>query len=660
MPYNYSVIKKSFLLTTTMTILFYLLFMHPSLEAAEHKNQILLLHSYHQGYKWTDNITEGVLSVLKDKADLRIEYMDTKRYLGIGGVDSEEYLNLLDRILGVKHREAAYDLIITADNLAFDFFLTFGRKTFPDVPIVFCGVNNLDLRELARDSNITGVNEAADIASSFAMIREVFPERKDLICITDISTTGEILRLELELEAYHNRDGYDSIKILQNLSMEELEKTLTVLDGDRSVVFYTFFFWDRDGNFFEYDEGARRVSRAAEKVGIPVVGAWDFAMGEGIMGGHLVSGFEQGRIAAEKALETLEAGSAGLVDIVQKSPHLNVFDFTKLKQFDLSLGDLPTDYILINQPQSLFYTHRNEIVALLAFIILLIFLIILLNRSNRLLDRKVEEKTRSLRMAQKQLIVQERQAAIGSLMAGMAHEINTPLGIAITSSSHLDRKLRLTKQKLENETLTREDLDSGLADFHEGLDLTLGNLKRAASLVDNFKTIADDENLQTVVVFNLKEYMRDLIEAYERSFAENDIRIVLKGEEITIRSRQDYFFRILTNILLNSKDHAFPMEMPEEKIIRITIRTDDSDSDFAVIEYEDTGVGISPEIREVLFEPFTTTGRHSGKIGLGLHKVYKLVTEKLEGTIENPADHLNSPMKGVHFLIRFPKVTAKG
>ncbi len=651
-----------------------------SQERENRKPQILLLHSYHQGYKWTDDITRGVLSILGEQADIRIEYMDTKRYMGTGGISPETYLDLLDKILKAKHDESAYSLIITADNYAFDFFNLYGRKTFPDIPVVFCGVNYLDPSLPAQDPNMTGVNENPDIAGSFSMIRKIFPDRKNLVCITDISSTGQIMYRELKAGSNIFRDRFDSITILQDIAIQDLEKTLDALD-DSSVVFFTYFFHDSIGNFLEYDESTRRISEAADEV--PVVGTWDFSLGEGIIGGHLVSGFEQGRMAAEQAVKALKAGDAGKVKIIWETPHTDVFDYNKLLEFNISQKRLPAGYTLINQPDTIFYTYKTELLGILVFIIILILMIALLQQTNLklhstqkilreerdMLDRRVEERTMELaeindslkttlgrlHRTQNQLINQERQAAIGSLLSGMAHEINTPLGIAITSSTHVAHKMQNVEQDLADDSLTQEELEECLQNFDEGMALTIDNLKRAASLVDNFKTISGSGDQLILSEFNLYDYIEELIGTYRKNFSEDRITIRLSGDHLSVSSSKAIFYGILTNILMNSREHAFPREMVEDKIITITLSSDPDNDRIGLIEYRDNGVGISTEMLEVLFEPFTTTDRYSGKIGLGLHKVYKLVTEKLGGTIEC-TDCQNG---GAEFLISFPKQTER-
>ena len=651
----------------SLIILCLLLLASPLLSSDE-KPLILLLHSYHQGYKWTEDLTAGALSILRDRADVQIEYMDSMRYLGTPVMDAERYLELLSEILIVKHRRSSYDVIITADNFAFDYFREHGRKVFPDMPVVFCGINNIDRSIPVLDGNMTGVNEESDIPYSFRMIRDMFPERPNLLCITDRSNTGEILKGELEQEAVNFKGDFDSITILQDLSMEELEERLRALD-DSFIVFYTFFFQDSQGNYFEYDKSTRRISEAAGDV--PVVGAWDSSLGEGIIGGHLVSAFEQGRIAALKALEVIDKGSVRQVEINWNSPQSNAFDFEQLSRLQIPLNRLPRDHILINQPQSLFYTYRNESLAVLLFILMLLLMIIILinarlslRKERDQLDLRVEERTRELtdamkqlRMAQDKLIRQERQAAVGSLLAGMAHEINTPLGIALTGSSHLDRQLVTIRQHLEDETLTQEELEGGIEDFQDALQLTLRNLKRTAALVERFKSISLDSENQGPVNFKLKEYISELIQATALKYSEQGIRVLLQGEEIQMRSWPGYFYEILTHLMTNSLEHAFPeeseAERQDEKILTISLSEDTGNSGYALLEYRDNGEGFQDEIREVLFEPFISSRRQSGKTGLGMHRIYKTVTENLRGSIECP----ESTEKGVRLLIRFPKQT---
>ena len=629
-----------------------------SLSGDESEKTILLLHSYHKGYKWTDDITRGIIDTLGEDVTVQIEYMDTKRFLGPGGLEKEEYFSRYSHFLEFKYSRKKIDLLLISDNDALDFFRHRGIKLFPDTPAVFCGFNSLDSINMKQDQSMTGVNENADLMTSLNLIKQIFPTRNKLIFITDRTPTGEILAGEMAALTAKVRKDFSTVRILQNISMKDLEAALNRLD-DTWAVFYTIFSQDSLGNYFEYDDSTRRVTEAAGEV--PVFGTWDFSMDFGILGGHLVSGYAQGQSAAKKALEVFRLGGTEHVPILRESPHTDIFDYELLKKHGISHNTLPAGYILKNQPQSFYYTYRFQIISVtVIFVMLLIFIVILQNRNSQLhktqallkqerdtLDRRVEERTASLKNAQDELIRSERQAALGSLLAGMAHEINTPLGISITSSSHIRSRIETVQQHMESKELSYEELEEGLQILNEGIDLTITNLKRAAALVDNFKTISNSSHSRKPQLFRLDTYISEVVELYKHKFSEERIEIVMVAEPVEITSYKDMVYSVITQILNNSQDHAFIRESDEKKIIRITVKLE---SQRPVIQLWDNGTGIPEEIVKVLFEPFSTTKRNRGRVGLGLHKVYKTVTEKLNGSIQ----YREGNQGGTEFIIMLP------
>ncbi len=628
------------------------------LTGEETERRVLLLHSYHQGYKWTDEITRGISDTLGDEMTVQIEYMDTKRFLGPRGLDRNDYFSRYSHFLEIKYSRKKIDLIFLSDNDAFDFFRQWGKDLFPDTPAVFCGINGRDPLLIKQGPSMTGVDEHADLKKNMALIRKLFPLRTNLIFITDKTSTGEILAKEMADLTAPMQEDFQTVRILQDVSMEEMEEELKNLE-DSWVVLYTIFSQDSLGNYYEYDESARRITEAAGNV--PVFGTWDFSLGYGIIGGHLLSGYDQGRSAAEKALEVFRLGGPGEVPILRESPHTDIFDYELLKKHAISHNILPPGYILTNQPQSFYYTYRFQIISLfVVFIMLLIFIVILQNRNSQLhktqillkqekdtLDKRVEERTASLKNAQDELVRNERQAALGSLLAGMAHEINTPLGISITSSSHIRSRIETVQQHMEAEELSYEELEEALKIITEGMNLTISNLQRVAGLVNNFKAISLSSRNSSPQRFSLDRYIAEVVEIFSHKFSEEKIDIVLETEPVEVISYKDMIYSVISQILNNSREHAFSGREDQKKIIRITVGLE---SQMPEIRLQDNGTGIPGEIVKVIFEPFTTTKRNRGRVGLGLHQVYRTVTEKLNGNIQ----HRETEEGGSEFRIRIP------
>ncbi|MCG8700691.1 MAG: hypothetical protein MI922_21745, partial [Bacteroidales bacterium] len=156
----------------------------------EKEHSVLVLHSYHQGLEWTDNITNGILSVLKKRTEINLvfEYLDTKRNY------NEEYFSALYDLYQVKAKQIPFDAIIVSDNAAYNFLKEYSDEFYPNIPVVFCGINNLDTIDLKQYKNFFGIGERADHYGTIASIKKIFPERNKVLIINDNTITGQAIR----------------------------------------------------------------------------------------------------------------------------------------------------------------------------------------------------------------------------------------------------------------------------------------------------------------------------------------------------------------------------------------------------------------------------------------------------------------------------------
>ena len=618
-------------------------------EEMQKKKSVLILNSMQYGDIWTDSITEGIISVLQLSEDFNIEidveFMDFIRF------DREEYRNSEMELLKQKHAHSRYDLIITVNNSAFQMMLDRGEEIFPGTPFVFCGV--FYLQKILRDIEkpITGINEAPDFIQGVELIKKIFPQRKHIHFITDMTEAGQIIGRELDwLTLTYTLPGYH-YTIHQDYSRQELVETLNAL-GKEDVVYLAVFSRDNQWNYYDIDDSINLVTREAGDV--PVFGIRDYAKDCGTVGGYLLDGTKTGSQAAALGLRILGGESPESTGIIWESPHSFYFDYNKIAYYSIPRKSLPEDTILLNKPTGIFYQYKKEIIFTLSFIAVLILVILELLRINRsekrfrnalkrerdTLDQKVEERTRALQKMQKKIIFHERQAATGSMLAGMAHEMNTPLGVAVTSVSHLQSSLKSINQKLEAGDLTHEQFDRFMQDCSKGLKLSSDGLSKTSFLIDEFKTLAPPEAKTDISSFNLKNFFNDIDHVYRQHLEMKGITLLIGGTDQEILSYTGILYRIMNALIQNTIEYAFPLDWISEKKVFITWeRKEPDDSSFPLtIYYRDTGQGIPPQIRECIFEPFTTTSRSKGKIGLGLHRVYKLVTEKLLGSIEYRED----------------------
>jgi diguanylate cyclase (GGDEF)-like protein len=316
------------------------------------KKNILILNSYHKGYRWTDNILEGISSVLGPNSqsyDVLVEDMDTKRISA-----DEEYLNKLYEIYQYKFRDKKFDVVICSDDAAFQFLEQFHQSLFPNTPIVFCGVNYFEDSMLSERNIFTGVVEMYDIHTTLQTALAIHPNTKNVYIVNDKTITGQGVRRTL-LDVTSEFPDVNFIS-LEDSSMPEIQEKVQWLPAD-SLVLFLVFFQDIAGNYFNYDDS---ISLIAGKSSVPVYGVWDFYLGHGIVGGMLTSGYAQGALAAKMALNILNGDSPAAIPIAKENANRMMFDEMQMQRFGISKSQLPENSIIINQS----YTDKKQVLIL--------------------------------------------------------------------------------------------------------------------------------------------------------------------------------------------------------------------------------------------------------------------------------------------------------
>ncbi len=270
------------------------------------------------------------------------------------------------------------------------------------------------------------------------------------------------------------------------------------------------------------------------------------------------------------------------------------------------------------------------------------------------LEDRVEERTKALKDAMSQLVEQEKMASLGGIVSGVAHEINTPLGIGVTVSSYLKKISEELQLNFGNNTLSKSKMNEFLNSNSESLGILETNLGRAAELVNSFKKISVNQSTEDITQFNFKDYLNMILLSLKHEYKNKDYQIEIECDpNIVVYAYAGVYSQIFTNFLMNSFIHGFKdkkngkikinaVQYPEEKRL--------------VITYSDDGHGIPEPILDRIFEPFFTTNRANGGSGLGLYIVYNLVGQKLGGSISCHSVHEG----GTTFVIDVPLVTEQG
>ncbi|QEP44398.1 hypothetical protein D5085_15450 [Ectothiorhodospiraceae bacterium BW-2] len=267
---------------------------------------------------------------------------------------------------------------------------------------------------------------------------------------------------------------------------------------------------------------------------------------------------------------------------------------------------------------------------------------------------EVKLTKKQLEQAQQALIQREKMAYLGSLVAGVAHEVNTPIGIAVTAASTLQDEAAKLVDLLRAGQLKRSLLTHFSELVSDSTALIHANLSRANEIIRNFKSIAVDQTSNELRTFELGEYCQQLLDSMKPTLCHypQPVRLNSPHQPIVVTTSPSAISQIITNLVLNALEHAFDSESGSEQSRHGSVEITLFETKGSIhLICQDSGKGIEEAIIGNIFDPFFTTLRHRGGSGLGLHIVYNLVTDVLHGEI---AVESNSALGGTRFTIIFP------
>ncbi|MBS3797481.1 HAMP domain-containing sensor histidine kinase [Pseudoalteromonas sp. BDTF-M6] len=262
-------------------------------------------------------------------------------------------------------------------------------------------------------------------------------------------------------------------------------------------------------------------------------------------------------------------------------------------------------------------------------------------------QREMQRYVDELNVTQERLLGSEKMAALGGLVAGITHDINTPVGIGVTATSFLQERLKELEQAHSKETLTPAELAQFISEAKQSTELLSSNLARASELVASFKQIAVDQASEAVRTINLKAYLGEVIRSLHPKLKHTEHEINIQcPDDLVLNLPAGAISQIFTNLIMNSLIHGF--EGVQHGHIDILIRDQD---ERVLIEYSDDGCGVNAAQLEQLFNPYFTTKRDQGGSGLGTHITFNLVKQTLGGEIAVSS----KPNKGLQYFISLPK-----
>lgn len=466
-------------------------------EENKKNSRILYINSYHPGYRWSDDIENGLLErfeLTAENCELSIEYLDSRRFAG------EEVQAKMADLINVKYGEYRFDLIIVSDNAAFDFAIKYRKLLFPGIPIVFCGYNSFRPDVLNDLNNITGINEEMDIKGLIDTALYIQPKIQTLVFII---STGDISSRKIAEKTEESiipkyQDQYKII-ILKDAPIAEIKKTLSQIP-DESALFLIGQTSDMgEGRALTPIENGHLISAASP---IPVYTLWNFHISTGVLGGRIITGYDQGKAAADMALQILNGKSADSIPVLMKSPTRYIFDYTVMKRFKITMDALPNNSHVINKPYS-FYERNKKIVwtAIITFTILVILIIALtlniirrklveieLQRHRDNLEKTVNERTAELMESNKALMdSEERFHSLSD--ASFEGILITSNAKVIDANKSLEKMFGYTREEASGISVTdfvapeeRQNIQNKILSGYEGRYETLGLRKNGTTI----------------------------------------------------------------------------------------------------------------------------------------------------------------------------------
>lgn len=644
-----------------------------SLQYFKDRKKILVLHSYHSEMPWVKLEEQGIKAAFQNdkQALLYFDYMDTKQNIAPG------YLDNLYRFYEQKYKEKKFDAVIVTDDAAYNFVLAYQQQLFPFTPVIFCGVNYFKEGDIQDNKWVTGIVEDIDLKGTIETALFLEPQVKKIVVVNDETAVGKANKQLLEAVMPEFAEKIQFI-FLEKAAMSEVLEQVENLSDDTVVLLMTFNV-DKDNMIFSYEEAGGLI---AEKSKVPVYCFWDFYLKSGVLGGKVTSGYSQGKTAGELARRIIFEGIApSEIPVVKESIHQYMFDYNALRKAGIKEENLPPASVVVNKPVTFYETYKYLVwfLAVVFLILLCLVTVLVINidgrrrvekeirHLNKDLENQVLERTRELQntnsallqtlkdlqQARSHLVEAEKMALLGELVAGIAHEINTPVGNSITAISHLSVKTGEFNQKFLDNQIKKSDLQAYLDSCNYVSKAIFTNLERAAELIRSFKKVAVDQLVEERRIFDLGDYIQDVLVSLRPQLRKTHHKVnVVCPEGIKVYWYPGAFWQILSNLLNNSMIHAY--EPDEVGTITIAISQEPG---HVILLYSDDGKGMTPEVQKKIFDPFFTTRRGMGGTGLGMHIVYNLVVFKMEGTIECTSQL----KKGTVFTIKLPeRIQGKG
>jgi signal transduction histidine kinase len=522
----------------------------------------------------------------------------------------DEYEDCYTNLLSKKYAARMPDVILSADNNAFEFLKRRGSHLFPGVPVVFCGVNFFKAEHIEGFNNFTGVVETFDIRATLTAALAIHPDTKFIYLINDHLPSGKLAMEESK------RDLADftidiPVEFAENLPISGIEQRLQKLP-EHSLVVLGAFFRDADDIYYLPADSLSRFKQAAPN--IPIYGQLDTHIGLGIIGGYLIDGEAQGRYAMEMALQVLNGRPVSEIPVRTQHTNSYIFDWTEMERFGIRVSQLPAESIVINKPFSVWEQYRWYIIGIIIILTaqaLTISLLLSMSRQRSkalkeldeerlLLEKRVDERTEELQHSNRQM--KELNDTRDKFFSIISHDLRGPLGAIIGATELLmkiietgdSEKIKMTVNMLNNAGIKTYKLLENLLEW---------------SKMQTGKIIFNPEP------FNLEPLIDEVVQLLKNNAVQKNITIDVKiPGPIQMIADINMIYSMLRNLLSNAIKFT-----PRGGSVTIQAAQEETTIEISI---SDTGVGMEKELVDRLFyigEKTTREGTEKEEgTGLGL------------------------------------------
>jgi signal transduction histidine kinase len=556
---------------------------------------ILIINSYHDGYSWSDNETDGIIETLRksgEKTELHLEYLDSKNF------PKNEHFEELAALFAAKYIKNRPSLIITLDNPAFEFALKYRQKLFSGIPLVFAGLNDYEPGILVGEKSITGIVEKQDIVGTIKLAQILQPGLKKVVMLHDSTSSGRASRKDAEEQLYTFASSLQ-FSYLPEMTIDEITATLKKLEPGTIVLPFSYS-RDKAGRVFTHSELAQILS---ENSPVPVYGTKEERLGYGIIGGSLLAGKSHGAEAADLVTRILHGENPDSIAVITAPRSRLLFDYRQLKRFGIKPDNLPSGSEIINRPTSFYQqnpiAYKSAITIILFLAASLGFVLYTNKRKIRAEEALVESERGKSR------VLEAANREMESFLYTISHDLQAPLR-HITSYS-----------------------DILLEEYHDRLDvqgsLYLDRLKLASQkmivLINDILSLSRIAKVEMYrTPFDLGKLATDIFAGLQGLEDSRSITMSVSGDMKVNADR-----KLLTLALDHLVGNAWKYSAKAlQGVIHVGSLTDDGRVIYFI---KDNGVGFDMQYAEKLFAPFQRLHADSEfeGAGVGLATVQRVI-----------------------------------